>query len=29
MWLVDEPMTWIIFFIGVAFVLFFGPGDKP
>jgi len=28
MWLIDEPMVWISFFIGLAFALFFGSGDE-
>jgi hypothetical protein len=28
MWLIDEPMAWIMFFLGLAFALFFGNGDE-
>jgi hypothetical protein len=28
MWLIDEPMVWISFFIGLAFVLFFVDGGE-
>jgi hypothetical protein len=29
MWLVDEPLAWISFFIGLAFALFFSSGEEP
>jgi hypothetical protein len=28
MWLITEPMTWIMFFLGLAFALFFVGGDE-